>query len=105
MHGGGFATNPKDESAYVNRCYANWYVEIFDIALADCNQAIALDPKDATAYYNRGLVYNAKGNYSAAIADYTQAITLKPNYALAYNGGIVPVDVEISRAALLALSR
>jgi TonB family protein len=57
---------------------------LYDQAIADDTQAIALKPDYAEAYDNRGFAYDDKGLYDQAIADYTQAIALKPDYADAY---------------------
>lgn len=57
---------------------------LYDQAIADDTQAIALKPDYAEAYDNRGFAYDDKGLYDQAIADYTQAIALKPDFADAY---------------------
>ena len=69
---------------YYNRAYAYDNKALYDQALADYNQAIALKPDFTFAYHNRGVSYRHKGLYDLAIADFTRAIALKPDYALAY---------------------
>jgi tetratricopeptide (TPR) repeat protein len=56
----------------------------FDLAIADCTQAIRLDPNFVLAYRERADAYTRKGDYDRAIADYTAAIRLDPNNAAAY---------------------
>ena len=70
--------------AYNNRGNAYNAKGLYDQAISDFNQAIALTPDDAVAYNGRGLAYYYKKLYDQAIADHTKAITLKPDYAVAY---------------------
>src|SRR5260370_29940722 len=52
---------------------------LYDQAIADYNQAIALLPKTfPIAYFNRGSAYNNQGLDDKAIIDYTMAISLAP---------------------------
>jgi tetratricopeptide (TPR) repeat protein len=57
---------------YLNRNgnNADW-----DLAIADCREAIRLDPKNARAYYYRGQAQDLE----KAVADYTEAIKLNPD--------------------------
>ena len=55
----------------------------FDIATADCTEAIRLDPESAKAYCYRGLA-RLEIDDDAAGADCTEAIRLDPKCALAY---------------------
>jgi tetratricopeptide (TPR) repeat protein len=55
---------------------------LYDQAIADYTQAIALKPDKANAYYNRGGAYEEKGQRDQAIADYRMALKLAPNYQL-----------------------
>ena len=58
----------------------------YDLAIAECTEAIRLDPNNAWGYCLRGDAHLGKGDYNSAIADYTQAIQLEPNQARAYFG-------------------
>lgn len=70
---------------YDNRAFAYVNKGLFDQAIADENQSLALDPANANGYMNRGNAFLAKGNFDAAIADYTRSVALKPNTQSAYN--------------------
>ncbi len=58
---------------------------MYEQAIADYDQALALNPEYAEAYNNRGNAYADLGDYEQAIADYDQALALNPEYAEAYN--------------------
>ncbi len=70
--------------AYDNRGYAYKHKGLYDQAIADETQSLALNPNSAIAYNTRGLAYSHKGLYDLAIADYNRSIALKPDYAHAY---------------------
>ena len=60
----------------------------FDLAIANCDEAIRLDPQYAPAFCNRGAFYCQKSDGDHAIADFDQAIRLDPKEATAfYNRG------------------
>ncbi len=80
----GRATTANQAIEYYNRAYAYDNKALYDQALADYNQSIALNPNSADTYHNRGVSYRHKGLYDLAIADFTRAIALKPDYPLAY---------------------
>ena len=71
-------------AAYNNRGIAFTDEVLYDRAIADFTQAIALKPDADGAYINRGIVYDDRGLHDRAIADYTQAIALKPDDADGY---------------------
>src|SRR6185436_6396708 len=67
---------------YDNRGVAYANKGLYDQAIADYDQAIALLPKTfPIAYFNRGNAYNNQGLDDQAISDYTKAITLQPTGA------------------------
>jgi tetratricopeptide (TPR) repeat protein len=70
--------------AYDNRGYAYKHKGLYDQAIADETQSLALNANSAIAYNTRGLAYSHKGLYDQAIADYNRSIALKPDYAHAY---------------------
>jgi tetratricopeptide (TPR) repeat protein len=76
----------KPATDYYNRGIGYFRKGLYDQAIADFTQAIALKPDFAEAYNNRGFTYGRKGLYDQATTDYTQAIALKPDSAKAYNG-------------------
>ena len=64
--------------------------KLYELAIKEYDQAIALDPNYVDAYVNRGLVYSLLEDYNQAITDYGRAIALDPNYALPYyNRGVI----------------
>ncbi len=70
--------------AYYNRGSAYYTKGRYDLAIADCSQALRLQPNYAYASYVRGLAYNNTAQYDLAIADCSQALRLNPYYADAY---------------------
>src|SRR5665213_1919406 len=72
-------------AAYSNRGVAYSSKGLYDQAIADETQALALNPNNSGGHDIRGNAYRHKGLYDQAIADYTQSIALKPNYAASYN--------------------
>jgi tetratricopeptide (TPR) repeat protein len=53
---------------------------LYDQAIADYSQAIALNPNYANAYNNRGIAYEYKNQRDQAIADYRMALKIDPNH-------------------------
>jgi len=78
------STSTVKAAAYDNRGYAYEDKHLYDQAIADETQALALNPNDPATYNNRGVSYKNKGFYDQAIADYTRAIALKSDDAIAY---------------------
>ncbi|HYD05208.1 MAG TPA: tetratricopeptide repeat protein [Reyranella sp.] len=70
--------------AYANRGNSFLNRDLFDKAIQDYGQAIALDPRFANAWRNRGAAWFNTGAYDKALADYDAAIRLEPNEAGGY---------------------
>ncbi len=70
--------------AYFKRGDAYLRKELYDRAIADETQAIALKPDFADAYGNRGLTYEQKGQRDQAIADYRMALKLAAAHPASY---------------------
>src|SRR6185436_13191111 len=68
---------PANDDSYIARARFYRLKLLWELALADNNQAIALKP-DAEAFYQRGLTYEGKGDPAAAAADYAKALSLNP---------------------------
>lgn len=58
---------------------------LFDRALADYKEAVALNPDYAPAYNNRGIIFLYTSKNNQALADFDKAIALNPDKASAYN--------------------
>ena len=78
------ATVSYDE-AHLNPYYAlQQYLEYYEAAVADFDEAIRINPNYAEAFYQRGLVKQHLEHYEAAIVDYDEAIHINPDYAVAF---------------------
>jgi len=61
--------------AYFWRVKSYYYLELYELALNDLNQTIALDPF-ANGYNFRGLIYIKLKLYQKAIVSFTKAIEI-----------------------------
>jgi tetratricopeptide (TPR) repeat protein len=94
--------DPKYADAWYNRCIAYNRTQKYDLALPDCNQAIALGPtanslnatgqeklsndRSKSDYYTqRGVAYHGRNEIDRAIADYSEALRLHPKNVVALN--------------------
>lgn len=88
-------------AAYSNRCLSYIQLSVYDQAIADCSEAIALAPENSEAYLNRGIAAYRTGNSDAAIVDYTQLLQFQPkDYRAYYNRGLAQAEQRHYRAAL-----
>ncbi|MBV9541921.1 MAG: tetratricopeptide repeat protein, partial [Alphaproteobacteria bacterium] len=72
---------PTNPGALNARCWVRASLkQEFDLALADCNAAIATTPH-AAMYDTRAFLHLQFGHYAAAIADYDQALRIQDRYA------------------------
>lgn len=72
---------------YRGICYA--YLENYDQAFADFNQALRHDIYLADAYNERGSIYQMRGDFHAALEDYNHALHIDDrHYAAYYNRGL-----------------
>jgi tetratricopeptide (TPR) repeat protein len=101
-YGEAIRIDPKYADAYYNRCVAHNRKEGWDLALADCNKAIALGPtanalnatgqeklsneRSKSDYFTqRGIAYLGKQEIDRAIADFGEALRLYPRNVAALN--------------------
>jgi tetratricopeptide (TPR) repeat protein len=101
-YGEAIRLDPKYADAYYNRCVAHNRKAGWDLALADCNNAIALGPtanalnatgqeklsddRSASDYFTqRGIAYLGKQEIDRAIADFGDALRLYPRNVAAFN--------------------
>ncbi len=100
---------PKTSRWWNARCWTRAIVHTdLQIALSDCNRAIAIDAGFVQAYDSRGLVYLQMGNFRSAVNDYTHALRLRPALVTAlYGRGLAKLrladssgrgDIERARA-------
>ena len=80
----GRETTANQVAAHDNLAYAYNNKSLFDQAIAEGTQALALNPNNPDAYNNRANAYRGKSLYDQAVADSTRAITLKTDYKYAY---------------------
>ncbi len=82
--------NPEPHFVYTNRGSAYYFLDEYEKALDDFEEAIRINPEYAYAYNGRGVTYSAMGELDQAIADLTTAIELEPQNAEHYaNRGVI----------------
>src|SRR5262249_34813334 len=72
--------------AFGNRGLALIWMEEYDKALKDYDEAIRLDPRNARGFIGRGNVWWFKKEYDKALKDYDEAIRLDPRNARGFIG-------------------
>ena len=81
-----YRINPNIAEIHVNRGNMLFMSRVFDQAVAEYTQAIALEfSKLYIAHYNRGLTYEKMGELDKAEADYRRALQLMPDWSRARN--------------------
>lgn len=64
---------------FTNRATANYLLEQYAYAVADCDQALKLDDKNIKAWYRRAEAQTMLGKLKEAQKDYHQVYTLQPS--------------------------
>lgn len=106
-------SNPKSALTYYHRGLAYTHKEMYDQAVSDYTNALALNTGVLEkrslldlAYYHRGVSYHATGKLDPAIRDYTKAIEINPDLAEAYaKRGKARLDRRENRLALVDLNK
>jgi len=75
----------QDAYAYQRRAVSQRIYSLFDEAMSDINQSIAIDPTQGVAYYIRGNMYSDIEQYELAIDDYEQALLNNYSSVFLYN--------------------
>lgn len=89
---------------YRGICYA--YLEAFDRAMSDFNDALRKNPYLADAYNERGNLYRMDTQYQLAVDDYNAAITIDDaHYAAYYNRALAYEKLKQLPEAEADLSR
>lgn len=70
--------------AYLFRGLAYTYLEKYQPAISDFEQAIRLEPNFAFSYFGRGFARVQLQQYQQSIADFEQTIKMEPEFAHAY---------------------
>ena len=70
--------------AHLFRGLSYAYLEAYDKAMADFNEAIHHNPYLADAYNERGTLLRLREDYQLAIQDYHAALTIDPEHYAAY---------------------
>ncbi len=76
-----------NQNAYFNMGFIQYqYLQLYNEALVNFEQAVKVNPKYFQAIYMRGLCYEAKGDVARAKREYSYALELNPNYDKAAKG-------------------
>ncbi|MBW2094098.1 MAG: tetratricopeptide repeat protein [Deltaproteobacteria bacterium] len=90
-----------DYRGHLYRAIALSYMEQYDTALREYEEAIQLNPSEISAYYNRGNTYLKVGDVASALDDYTRVITMNGVEGdVYYNRGIAYVRIGEMEKAL-----
>jgi tetratricopeptide (TPR) repeat protein len=81
---GSNATSAIRVHALVTRAELHRRLEHYDLAMADCEEAIRLDPASAEAFDGRGNVLTSDKKFERALDDFDQSIRLDPKFARAF---------------------
>jgi len=85
-YGEAIKRNPKDAKIFSNRAACYTKLMSFDLALADCEQAIKLEPTFVKAYLRKAKVLQGMGQSSKAISAYEKVLEMDPNCSEAVEG-------------------
>jgi len=78
------AAHPDDAALFNQRCFMRGLTRHdLDIALSDCDQALALQPGTIAFLDRRALILYLKGDYKDALAAYDGILARDPRYASA----------------------
>jgi tetratricopeptide (TPR) repeat protein len=93
--------SPNEARLWSARCWTRAIAGTgLQLALKDCNRAIALSPKLAQAFHSRGLVYLRLKDLQQSLHDYNQAVRLWPGFSAAlYGRGLVEARLGQRTAA------
>jgi len=78
-------TRSSVSSGYINRSLAHLNLKEYQLAIQDCNDALALNSSKPMGYNNRGVAYLKLKQYQQALHDYNRAIQLNPILLIAYS--------------------
>jgi tetratricopeptide (TPR) repeat protein len=70
---------PDFAEAWNRRAVLKFMTQDYDLAIADCEMALALNPVHFGALHGLGLCHAALGNYSAAIRAFRAALEIQPH--------------------------
>jgi tetratricopeptide (TPR) repeat protein len=82
----------EDALAYFNRGGDFLRAGMYDEAISQFNQALAINKNLIDGYFYRGYAYYHKGDYGRAIADYTATLRVKPDPHALNNRGLAYDD-------------
>jgi tetratricopeptide (TPR) repeat protein len=87
--------------AYYTRALAYHNVGADEVAIRDCNAALAIAPDNENALFVRASAHQGKMHYSEAIQDFTDVLRLDPDRAAAFfaRGAAYYSVAEFERAA------
>jgi tetratricopeptide (TPR) repeat protein len=90
------ALSPDEARLWNARCWTRAIAGTgLQLALKDCDRAIALKPTLAQAFHSRGLVYLRLKKLQRSLHDYNQAVRLWPGFSAAlYGRGLVELRLD-----------
>ncbi|MBZ0185043.1 MAG: tetratricopeptide repeat protein, partial [Candidatus Obscuribacterales bacterium] len=98
--------NPRDSRAYAKRGEANYWLQMYDQALRDFDQAIKLGGAKAEWYNRRGYLYDQLDKHDLAFRDFSRAIEIEPSNGDFYESRAEHLsDLEKYDQALLDFER
>ena len=88
-------------SDYINRSFAYLRLKQYELAIQDCDKALARKADAPMAYNNRGAAYFGLKQYREALQDFSRALALKPDFVPAfYSRGTLYSETEEYQLAL-----
>ncbi|GCF06769.1 hypothetical protein KDI_03330 [Dictyobacter arantiisoli] len=96
---------PASSTMYINRSWAWLGARKFELAIKDCNQALALNGNMSMSYVNRSAALLGLKRYHEALQDANYAILLKGKGVAYYNRGMALMHLGEFERALLDFDR
>ena len=102
----GKLSKDKLATAYANRCLAHTERKAFDLAIADCTEAVTIDPSNAVAFAQRGEAHCRTGDIKRCVADFDEAMRIDPSDpSFVYLRGMARADAGDSGGAIADLTK
>jgi Flp pilus assembly protein TadD len=96
---------PANSNAHYSRCVAQAQRRAFDLAIADCNEALRLKPGDAEYLRYRALSHLGRGDNAAALKDFDATLKLQKSAFAEYGRGITLTRLGRKSSARKSLAK